>query len=213
MGDLDQNKNKTHKQMKRYYDLTKEEKLNINESDLSAAIKVEAIQRGIKPPITLDQALAQTNYKGFTIPPDAITLYEIVVSQPYSSDCETGIAFRTVEEARKSIEGAMFLTGPDYTTKLRRIAGAASIREVYITCTQSRLSLLAKVEEEDLTPSRDFQTLADECMADLGSVMQDDYNAKLNTRKRAEYISLANGDEEIAKQFWSKIEKTIWPTS
>ena len=33
----------------------------------------------------------------------------------------------------------------------------------------------------------------------------------MNAEKKAEYLRLAGGNEEIAKGFWSKVEKTEWP--
>ena len=61
---------------------------------------------------------------------------------------------------------------------------------------------------EDLT---EFNKVVDECMERLSTVRQNDYNQRVNTEKKTEYLRLAGGNEEIAKGFWSKVERTEWP--
>ena len=58
---------------------------------------------------------------------------------------------------------------------------------------------------------RGLLELLDECENDLSGIRQEEYNAKVNATKRAEYLRLAGNDEAIAKAFWAKTEKTDWP--
>jgi hypothetical protein len=44
-------------------------------------------------------------------------------------------------------------------------------------------------------------------------VRQQAYNAKVRAERKAEYLRLAGGNEEIAKNFWAKAEGTAWPTA
>lgn len=201
--------------MKRYFDHTKEEKLTLSHDDFHASVKIEAIERGIKPPITLDNILKQQPFMGFNLPPDTAFFYEIMVPGQFRDGTPTGLAFKTIEEARAAMTNAVAIheegCGADKRQKI--CYGEFSVREVYITLTKSKTFACAV---EELTSGEDeleFNKLCEECSNDLQTLRQEDYNREVTERKRAEYLSLAGGDEEIAKRFWAKTERAEFPTA
>ena len=60
---------------KRFADYTDAELIGIDNETLNIAIRVEAINRGIKPPITLSEALRQSEWVGYQKPAEAIKVY------------------------------------------------------------------------------------------------------------------------------------------
>lgn len=197
--------------MKRYTELTKQEKIALSNDGFYDAVKLEAIQRGISPPITLSEALRTLEFRGFNIPPDAVSFYEISIPEEYSNTKETGIAFRTNEEAKRALQGAVCI-GRDYGGSNPKIKNANfSIRETFVTLVSPRC-FGAELEsfKQDAKP---FEALADELSKDWSAVLQEDYNARVNAEKKVQYLALAQGNEEIAKAFWAKAERSEWGQS
>jgi hypothetical protein len=199
--------------MKRYFDMTEDEKIALNEIDLYGSVKVEGIHRGIKPPLTLENAIAQVGYVGFTIPADAVCFYELTAkADTYSGPSNSGICFRTQAEAERALAGAIYIKDPDYSTKERRICDATlGIQTVWIT-RSTPVQLSAKLEELK-QDNADFEKLAEECRDDLSRIRQERYNTRVRSEKRKQYLELAQGNEEIAKSFWAKTEGTDFPAA
>ena len=51
--------------MKPFSQLTRNETLDLTNEELNDAIRLEAIDRGIKPPITLSEALRRSEWRGY----------------------------------------------------------------------------------------------------------------------------------------------------
>jgi len=197
--------------MKRYSELSKSEKQQLDDESFTKSVKLEAIERGHAVPIDLDNLLKQQQFVGYTIPGDAVFFYEIVIPGSYNSTSRTGLAFKTLEEARAAINGAIALTEEGYGVEARSkiIYGEITAREVAISMTKPKhFSLSVEEARQDTT---EYDKLVKEFCADLQKIRQEDYEIDVNKRKREEYISLANGDIEIAKRFWRKTERGDFP--
>jgi len=197
--------------MKRYFDLTEPEKLALSQDDFTNAVKIEGINRGIKPPITIGAALNQVSFTGFGIPADVTIFYQVVAPAEYGSGKETGLCYRTADEARIAMQNAFAVYESGYGADKRHkmATGDFHVRETYLTLTPQKWFSL-KFEEfyEDGT---EYKKLCEECSADLSDLRQNAYNAKVLAQKRATYMELAKGDLEIAKAFWAKTEGAEFP--
>lgn len=197
--------------MNRYKELTQTEKLALNYEEFIAAVKLEGIERGIKPPTTLENFLNQQPFTGFTIPADSVFFYEVMVPGEYGENSGSGLAFKTIEEARAAMNNAIALCESGYGSdkKSKIVSGIFSVREVSISLSRPKsFSVTINEFAEDNT---EYHALCDECSKDLSNLRQGEYDAKVLARKRAEYLSLANGNIDIAKNFWAKTERTEFP--
>lgn len=192
--------------MKRYTELTKEEKTALSNDGFYTAVKLEAIQRGISPPISLPEALSKLEVRGYRIPPEAATFYEITAAGEYSQK-ETGIAFATAEEAQRACIGA-FLLDRGYGHAPRLSKSDFAVRQTLITLIPE--ANFATKLETYCPESKDFDKVCEECRTDWQSVLQTDYDTRVNAEKRAQYLTLAQGNEDIAKAFWAKAERSEW---
>lgn len=196
----------------RYCDLTKPQKLALSGDEFANALKIEAIQRGIKPPITLDSVLNQSGYKGWTIPSESAVFHEICVPQgAYTAARDTGLAFRTAEEARAALKNVFFIKHDNYPQRITVESGEAEIREVHITLKKpvELKTVLEQFEQDD----SEFDKLEEELRKDWSGTCQEAYNHRVQLTKRAEYMRLAGGDETIARAFWAKTEGAEFPTA
>ena len=192
--------NEPKPKMRRYCDLTTEEKLKLTTQELTDSVALEGLHRGLKPRITLDNLINQSGYSGFSIPADTVIFYEIIRSDKYGGPKLTGICYKTAEEARAALNNAVSIEEEGYGDNKRNVitSGDFTVQERYVTLTK----------QDDTAQDE----LADECADDLRNLRQEAYNAKVKSTKRAEYMRLANGDESIAKAFWAKTEGTEFPT-
>lgn len=197
--------------MKRYFDLTTTEKLGLKDDDFMTAVKLEAVNRGIKPPLTIEGELANMGNVGFTLPPDHIVIYEVIAPDRYGTRKETGMCFKSAEAARASFENALGLIEDGYgaTAQKKLVQGEFSVQERYISFTKSSQVRTQIIEHADDT--KDFDALCEECRVDLQEKRQAKYNREVSLRKRAQYLELAQGNVEIAKSFWAKTEGTEFP--
>lgn len=199
--------------MKRYYDLTKQEKLALSGEDIHDSIKLEAIHRGVKPPVTLDAVINQYGFTGFTVPPDATVFYELVGPSAYSSEAgePCGIAFRTEPEAINALKNAVYISKEGYGAdkKLKIRGGDFTYRAAFISLTkpQSFGSKLESYYQDDA----EYDKLVEEIKAELNTLWQDQYNKQVRAERRKEYMRLAKGDAAIAAAFWSKAESGEFP--
>lgn len=196
---------------KRYFDLSTDQKLKLTSEQLYDAIRIEAINRGIKPPITLDAVLRQTEYRGFTTPPESVVVYEIVHTTSYSGVKETGVAFLNPEVARKATQGMVVIETDGYGNTLRK-----RIHEREFTIKETHITLLnpknfnATVQEV-IEDNAEFEKLCLECTTDLSTLRQAEYEKQIDLQRKKEYLNLAQGNIDIAKNFWAKTEKRAWP--
>jgi len=192
---------------RRYYDLSGSEKLTLTTEQFTDSVKLEGLHRGIKPPITLSDALKNINYVGFQIPADALKLYELVAPNDYST-AETGICYRTSDQAALALIGAVRVH-TDYNKKSKIVDGDFSVRERWVSLSQAQ-NVAAKLEEFQ-QDNEAFDKLVDECAADLSNLKQESYNKRVRSERRVEYLRLSGGDLAIASAFWKKTEGTEFP--
>lgn len=193
--------------MKRYYDLSFQEKLTLDSESFSQAVRIEAIHRGLKPPISFDELLNQGTYPSFTLPAERTAFYEIVRPGSYREE-RTGMCFKTQAEAESALKGC-YSVSRDYNGVAEIHQGSWSVQTVYLT--QPHVARKAKTVDEYTQDNSQFFALLDECEKDLQSARQSDYDRKVAAAKREEYLRLAGGQEEIAKSFWAKTESIPWP--
>lgn len=197
--------------MTRYFDLSRNEKLALTDETLEQATRIEAIHRGIKQPITLSDELKKSQFTGFSIPPNTTKVYEIMTKGEYHHEA-SGLAYLTQEAAEIAMQGAISVYKGGYgeTQRMRISDESPCVRSVYIgldKLKQFQCSIEELKQDNDL-----FYKLAEECSDDLTSIRQEEYNSKVRSEKRAQYMTLAKGDEEIARSFWSKAEGSDFPS-
>lgn len=195
----------------RYFGLNEDERLALDDQQLSDAIKLEAIHREIAPPITLDEAMKQGVFTSYQHPADYVKFYEIMRPAKYSGQDRTGIAFPTEQEAINAMRGAFAIVNDGYSGSKSSLAtGEFSVQVVFVG-SHTGVITQRKIEEYQYD-STAFDAVAEECVTDLAGIRQRRYNAEVNKRKRAEYLRLANNDEAIARAFWAKTERVEWPS-
>lgn len=191
---------------KRFADYTDAELIGIDNETLNIAIRVEAIQRGIKPPITISEALRRSDWVGYQKPAEAIKVFRMR-SGYYSSE----FAWLDEAKAQAALDGVIKVEAIGYSESngLKITDAKATVETVWIGVSKAE-SKAAKFEEffEDDT---EFQKVVDECLERYSQVRQNAYNAKVRSEKRAEYLRLAGEDETIARAFWAKTEGSEFP--
>jgi len=199
--------------MKRFNDYTDAELLGIDNATFNDAVRLEAIARGVKPPIPLSEALRSSEWRGYQCPGDAAAVWEIMAPTEYGQPRGSGIAFQDEDRAMKAMQGAISVRhdeyGADKGFKFNQQDGWA-VRKVLVGSTKSAQAW-AKFEayRED---TADFDKVVEECTTRWSTVLQAAYDKKVRSERRAEYLRLAAGNEEIARAFWDKAERTEWPT-
>lgn len=197
---------------KRYFDLTETEKLALSSESMADAVKIEAIHRGIKTPITLDNIVENLGCTGFQLPADCKTFYEICTPKNYGGIERSGICFITPDQARNALTNAIFIEEEGYPVKRARVVnGDFSVMERYVSAFPLTNFSTKLKEYEENEPCEEFKKLCEECRDDLQSIRQRIYDAEVRARKKAEYLRLAQNNEEIAKAFWTKAESGEWP--
>lgn len=195
--------------MKAFNQLTDAEVLGLSNEDLTDSIRLEAIERGIQPPITLSEALRRSEWRGYQKPAEAIKVFRIRQGY-YQSD------FGWLDEAKAhaALEGIVKIEKVNYINyrndDLKIVPPDASIEVVWIGVNKGE-NKAAKFEEFTQDDTK-FNEVRDECLERYSKVRQDAYNANVRAEKRAEYMRLARGDEAIARAFWDKVESGEWPT-
>lgn len=189
---------------------TDDEVLALNNDQLDTAIRLEAIDRGIAPPIKLSEALRKSEWQGFEQPTDGITVFQIVLRDQYNRR-ETGMAFLDEDRAKACLSGCLSLYETGYGASAKKCIKDAepTIERVFVPgATGSRKGVTFT---EFFSDTADFDKVVDECVAKISSIRQAKYDAGVRAEKRAEYLRLAGGDEAIARGFWAKVERTEWP--
>jgi len=196
----------TDNKAKRFADYTDAELLGIDNETLNKAIRIEAIERGIKPPITLSEALRRSEWVGYQKPAEAIKVFRI--RQGYA---QSDFGWLDEAKAHAALEGMVKLDTVNYNrTDLKIVASDASVEVAWVGVSKSS-EKFAKFEEY-FQDDTEFNAVRDECVERYGRVRQAAYDAKVRSEKRAEYMRLAGGNEDIARAFWAKTERTEFPT-
>ena len=198
--------------MKRFSHLTDNEILALSNEEFEDSVRIEAIERGIAPPVKLSEALRTSEWRGYRQPGDGAVFWEIQVPGLYRSE-RSGVAYRTEAEALKAMEGAVALRFDEYGDRrgynLNPQEGW-TVARAFVPSTahkQTWSKFEAAVENNP-----DFDKVAEECAKKQGEVWQADYNRRVNLERKAEYLRLAGGDETIARAFWGKAyPSTEWP--
>lgn len=193
--------------MKPFNALTDAEMLGLSNEDLTDSIRLEAIERGIQPPITLSEALRRSEWRGYQKPAEAIKVFRIRQGY-YQSD------FGWLDEAKAhaALEGLVKIEKVNYRNDdLKIVTSDASIEVVWIGVNKGE-EKAAKFEEFTQDNTK-FSEVCVECLERYSNVRQEAYNTKVRAEKRAEYMRLARGDEAIARAFWSKVESGEFPAA
>lgn len=197
---------------KRYFDLTESEKLALSSEAMMDAIKIEAIHRGIKTPLSLDNIMENLGCSGFQLPADCKIFYELCTPKKYGGIERSGICYVSADQARAALNNAICVEEDGYPVKSHKIIeGEFTVMERYVTSYPVTTFATKLKQYEDDTPCEEFTKLCEECRDDLQSIRQRIYDAEVRARKKAEYLRLAQGNEEIAKAFWAKAESGEWP--
>jgi hypothetical protein len=192
--------------MKPFSQLSRNEILNLTNDGLYDSIRLEAIERGIKPPITLSEALRRSEWRGYTKPAEAIKVWTLKVGYHSSN-----FGFLDEQLAAKALEGMVCIEENSYThpkIKITTDIPEIILKHVGIEASTQKASKFEAFFQEDTG----FNKVRDECLDKDSEVRQQAYNAKVRSEQKAEYLRLAGGNEEVAKKFWAKTERTEWPT-
>lgn len=209
----------TKKTMKTYFELTKQEKLDLTDNDLPDLCRITAIAKGVKPPIPFSEAVTAVAPLGFRIEQDEHYVYEVATHNGYGNFAGTGISFETEQEADNFIHGQrfIFIESTGYNATKKNIIS----REGKITVMKTRLNSSAakayteKIDRiecrEDGFDQEEWDTVCKDVMSDYKLIKQGAYDLQVRKEKRTEYLRLANDDEAIAKAFWNKTEAGDFP--
>lgn len=199
--------NPTTQPVKRFYDYADAELLKLTNEQLNDSIRIEAVMRGINPPITLPEALRRSEWRGYSKPAEAIKVFAMKAGYRSSE-------FGWLDEAlaHKAAEGMVVIEDCSYPTPHTKIKGG-EVPEIVVKWVGVEKSVEkgAKFEEYMDEKMDEFNKLRDECLERFSTVRQDAYNREVAFTKKAEYLRLANGDEQIARAFWAKVERGTWP--
>ncbi len=193
--------------MKSFNQLTDSEVLGLSNEDLNDAIRLEAIERGIQPPITLSEALRRSEWRGYQKPAEAIKVFRL--RQGYYV---TEFGWLDEAKAVAALEGLVKIEKVNYNRDDLKISASEATVEVAWVGVSKSDDKAAKFEGFFQDDTK-FNEVRDECLERYSKVRQDAYNTKVRQEKRTEYLRLARGDEEIAKSFWAKVESGEWPVA
>lgn len=190
---------------KRFSELSDEALIDITNEELDVAIRIEAIERGIKPPITLSDALKRSEWRGFQFHGDSLEVFEITCEYHNS-----GIGYLDKASAERALQGMVRIEYSTYSTPNTKLSNkdfAITSRRIHDGASLQKASKFEEYYQDD----KAFNAVVDECLARHSKVRQSEYNRRVRAERKAEYLRLANGDEEIARRFWLKSEGTDWP--
>ena len=194
------------KTMKPFFELSRNEILDLTNDELNDAIRLEAIDRGIKPPITLSEALRRSEWRGYQKPGEAIKVFRLRQGW-YTTD----FGWLDESKAQAALEGLVKIEKVNYKDDNLKVSNAdVTVETVWVGVSKSEQKAAAfEAFYEDTT---EFDKVRDECIEKYSAVRQQAYNTKVRAERKTEYLRLAGGNEEIAKNFWGKAEGTSWPT-
>ena len=192
--------------MKSFFQLSRNEIIDLTNEELNDFIRLEAIERGIKPPIPLSEALRRSEWRGYQKPAEAIKVFRL--RQGYYT---TDFGWLDEAKAQAALDGLVKIEKVNYKDDNLRI-GSPEVTVETVWVGVSKHEQKAAAFEAFYEDTTEFDKVRDECLEKCSEVRQQAYNAKVRAERKAEYLRLAGGNEEIAKNFWSKAEGTTWPT-
>lgn len=199
--------NSTTQPVKRFFDYADAELLKLTNEQLCDAIRIEAIQRGINPPITLPEALRRSEWRGYSKPAEAIKVFALKAGY-----LQSNFGWLDEDLAHRAADGMIVIENNSWPTPHTKIKGGEKPQVVIQWVgVEKSVEKAAKFEEYVDVKVEEFDKLRDECLERFSTVRQAAYNREVNLTKKAEYLRLANGDEQVAKAFWGKVESTVWP--
>lgn len=201
---------KTPPQVQRFSLYTDAELLVIDNQELNDAIRREAIERGIKPPVTLSEALLNSEWRGYQQPASFIEVFRISVDGGYRRN-PLEIGFLKQEDAERALRGMVRIFEDGYGDKAKMKIGDASPTVERVLIGDEPQKVTAAKFQAYMQDDTEFNAVVEECTNRYSEVRQADYNRRVTLERRAEYLRLANDNEEIARAFWQKAEKTPWP--
>ncbi len=204
--------------MKSFDQLTEQEILALDNEGLNQAIRIGAIERGIRPPITLSESLKSSEWIGFTQPHGGVEVWEIALGDGgYPGRRGTGLAYLDRDLAVRACEGAIMLENKYHkgaSVEVIKTGDAVVQRRVIGDPNSPSISKATKFQEftEEPEVEEAFTKYRDECLDRYSTLRQAAYDRKVALERKAQYLTLANGNVEVAKAFWSKtIPNTPWP--
>lgn len=188
--------------MKRYNQLTTEEKLTLTDQSFADSVKLEALDRGIKPEVTLSEALRSSEWHGYQIPTNGVRVWTLDVENSYGNS----VGYLNAEQARAALEGAV-VVGDRYSSG-RTVKGVypdkqPSVREVLLHGNTVNAASF-KLEDALDSPDPAYVELVKTCSEDWHAVLQAEYDGKVRATRWAEYLRLAQGDAAVAAAFWQR---------
>lgn len=194
--------------MKSFYQLTDDEVAQLTEQALQDAIRLEAIERGIKVPVGLPSEIANHERLGFRYPAEAQIVYAISeggYSQP-------AYGYLTRDRALAAIEGVVKIGTRYLKNTSQPCIESCEPKIIEVAIGYLRQSdKMGGFEPADDGGSEAFDNLAQQCVDKCARVRQDRYNLAVSLNRKAEYLRLAGGDETIAMAFWAKAGEGTWP--
>jgi hypothetical protein len=191
---------------KRFSDYSDEELLTLNNEQLNDAIRIEAIERGINPPITMPEALRRSEWRGYQKPAESIKVFVLKCGYYTSS-----FGFLDEALAQRALEGVVCVEENSYSTPKIKITTETPEIVTKFIGVEAGSQKASKFVEYAGEKQEEFANLRDECIEREASVRQAAYNVQVNLTKKAEYLRLAGGDRDIARNFWAKVERSMWP--
>jgi hypothetical protein len=192
---------------KRFFELSNAEMLALDNDGLNTAIRIEAIERGIQPPVPLSEALRRSEWMGYQKPAEAVQVWEIQVEKHYSGTEPSGVGYFSKEAAEKAMEGMVSVVR-NYDKAITLKNGGPGLVVVNVSVSKAEQKGVKFQEFQQST--EEFDKVADECVEHLSRLRQREYNTKVRAEKKAEYLRLAGGNEQVARNFWAKVETSAW---
>ena len=196
--------------MKTFSELTLTDFLTISDTDLTDAIRKQAIVNGLNIPISMPEALTKSTYAGYTPKTDTFTVWQIATKQGYGGLTTGDTAYLTRQAAEFAMQGMILIkpiTDKKYNTigyeltddnlEFRIIEKSLGITE----CGKKLAHYSDLIKEVDPKPFMDF---VDECITIVSETINEHRQKELNKVRMAEYLRLAGNDEVVAKSFWAK---------
>ena len=195
--------------MKPFHQLTSEEILGLTTAQLTDAIRVGALDRGIEIPITLSDALRTSEWRGYEQPTSCVRVY-----CPFSGGYnDPTMGYLSQAEAENAMKGLVVLGSTYRAGKSISCIKADSEPQIKVIIIgdspASKKAAAFKAAEE--APCEAFEKYRDECIEKFEAVRRSDYDRKVRAEHRKEYLRLAEGNEEIAKAFYVRTGKGAWP--
>jgi len=193
--------------MKPFSQLTRNETIDLTNEELNDAILLEAVERGMKPPVTLSEALRRSEWRGYTKPAESIKVFTLKIGYHSSN-----FGFLDEKLAERALEGMVCVEENSYSNpriKITQERPEVVTKYVGVEASSQKASKFEEYTQDDT----EFVKVRDECLEKYSEVRQQAYNAKVRAERKTEYLRLAGGNEEIAKKFWAKAEGTSWPTA